>query len=108
MPSKMKKVPNPAKINWTLSTDLVCILLIDYPELDQDDVETYSFKEKVKKVGILFLPSALLLPYTKLAMLHKIDFDNVDPTVDFSTPPKAAAKMTELYFKIMNKGGCTK
>ncbi len=104
----MEKLPNLENINWTSSADLTCVFVIDNPKLDQDDIETHSFQEQVWKMGILFLPSALLLLYMKLAMLREIDIDNFNPQLDFSTLPNVAVKITELFFKIMNKEGCTK
>jgi len=103
MPSMIEKIPNAENIDWMDSDDLLRVLLLDDPELNQDEVDAYSFKDKIKMVGHLYPPSNLLVPYSTLATRNGIDFKDVDFKTDFSTRTKATAKMSELLFKIIDK-----
>ena len=89
------------KINWTSASDLGQVLVINDSSLDLEDVKAYSFEEKVKQVGMLYAPSKLIMPFTRLAVQHSIPIDNID-AVDFSTRAKGVAKMTDLLLKIVS------
>ena len=96
-----EQLPSPMKINWTSASDLGQVLVINDSSLDLEDVKAYSFEEKVKQVGMLYAPSKLIMPFTRLAVQHSIPIDNIDAG-DFSTRAKGVAKMTDLLLKIVS------
>lgn len=95
------ELPPIGQVQWTSSTDLVRIILIKNPDLDRSEVKSYSFEDKITNVAMLYPPSALMLPYGKLAERHHVDTNDI-AQADFTTRPKAAAKMVELILEIVS------
>jgi hypothetical protein len=98
-----EEIPVPTKVNWINSDDLVRTLLLSNLNLErkQDDVESYPLKKKVNQVAMIYPPSELIVPFTKLAIQYGIDVDDIDPRINFGTRAKSSATMAELIMKMV-------
>ena len=111
-PTSSKKKQKIAKedpideVNFLSEENLNEIICHDDASLDPDDVKITPYKEKAVMVAKKYPPKSLMVPFIKLATIHKVKLDGVDPSSDFTTTDKSSQYLVQLLMKIRrNKEG---